>query len=420
MNTGGLSGWLAALEKRAPAGHIELGLERVRGVLDQLAIDLRVPVVTVAGTNGKGSVVAMLESIWLAAGRKPFAYTSPHLIEFSERMRIAGRHADEAAIVSALERVESVRGECALTYFEHITLAALVLAAEADIDVAILEVGLGGRLDAVNVVDPDLAVITSIGLDHTEWLGTTRDQIGREKAGVARPGKPVVVGDDDPPAGLISALEDCGAQMFRAGREFSWRRQGAELTVRLPQRSLSVPDRLPAGRWQSANAACAVMAAELLKERVEVTDAAVSRGLASLRLPGRFERVGHSPEIIMDVAHNGAAAEALAALLDDVPRPAVAVFSVLEGKNVEAIGQAMDRAVGHWIVAGLAGDRGRRAGDICAELAAIPVSGSLEPVESVPAALRLALERAGRDGRIVVFGSFRTVAEAWPIVEQLQ
>lgn len=420
MNTGGLSSWLAALEERAPAGHIDLGLDRVRAVLSDLAIDLRVPVVTVGGTNGKGSVVAMLESIWLAAGFKPFAYTSPHLIAFSERMRIAGRCADDALIVSALERVEAVRGDRALTYFEHITLAALVLAAEADIDVAILEVGLGGRLDAVNAVDPDLAIITSIGLDHTEWLGNTRDRIGREKAGIARPDKPVVVGDDDPPAGLLSALEERGAQIFLAGREFSWHRQGKELTVCLPERSLTGPEPLPAGRWQSANAACAVMAVEILAAQVPISDAAVSRGLASLRLHGRFERVSESPEVIVDVAHNAPAAEALAAMLADGSPPAVAVFSILEGKNVAAIGEAMDGVVGHWIVAGLAGDRGRAAGDIAEELAAIPVSGSLETVESVPAALRLALERAGRDGRIVVFGSFRTVAEAWPIVEQLQ
>ncbi|TVQ35226.1 MAG: bifunctional folylpolyglutamate synthase/dihydrofolate synthase, partial [Wenzhouxiangella sp.] len=214
------------LERRSPEARIDLGLDRVRRVYDSLAPALdRAAVITVAGTNGKGSTVAYLEAIYRAAGQRVLAYTSPHLLRFSERIRIDGQSASDAEIVHALGRVEAARGNESLTYFEHVTLAALALAGEMSIDVLVLEVGLGGRLDAVNVVDPDVAILTSIGLDHQEWLGRTRRAIGREKAGIARAGKPLIVGERRLPRGFVDDLRATGASLQIAGRDYRIRRR---------------------------------------------------------------------------------------------------------------------------------------------------------------------------------------------------
>ncbi len=410
-----LADWLARLERRSPESRIDLGLDRVRTVLSRLNADPPdCPVITVAGTNGKGSVVAMLESMVMAAGFRPFAYTSPHLHEFGERMRVAGKPAVAVDIAAALESVERARGDIALTYFEHVTLAALVLARQARPDVMVMEVGLGGRLDAVNVIDADVAVIPSIGLDHTDWLGPTRADIAREKAGVARPGRPVIVGEKRRPPALDEALQRIGARPLMAGRDLTWRRSGDRLVIQVGDHALRLQRPAMAGRWQAANAACAVAALTALGDRLEVDEAAMSRGLASAQLPGRFQCLSEAPAVYVDVAHNGAAARELARELGPCSGRSIAVFSVLDGKDVRSIGRALDACFSDWLVAGIDGDRGRSAAAIDAELARIPVSGRRETVESVPRAVELALERAGTHDRIVVFGSFRTVAEAWP------
>ncbi len=415
MTDKALADWLARLDRRSPESRIDLGLDRVRTVYRRLTPNgPDCPVITVAGTNGKGSVVAMLEAMALASGLKPFAYSSPHLVEFGERMRVAGQPAPAADIVGALESVERARGEIALTYFEHVTLAALVLARESDPDVMLMEVGLGGRLDAVNVIDADVAVITSIALDHTDWLGPTRADIAREKAGVARAGRPVIVGEKRRPPALEEALQRIGAKSIMAGRDFTWRRAGERLHVRVDKRLFSLPHPLMSGQWQAANAACAVTALSALGERLGLSEAAMGRGLTSARLPGRFQRLSEEPAVYVDVAHNGAAARELARALGEFPGRSYAVFSALAGKNIRAIGRALDGCFSDWLVAGIDDDRGLSAAAIDAELAQIPVSGRRETVESVPRAVELALERAGRNDRIVVFGSFRTVAEAWP------
>lgn len=414
-----LADWLDALERRAPAGRIELGLERVARVWQAMGLDLGDrPVITVAGTNGKGSVVAMLESMLVAAGHRPLAYTSPHLIDFAERIRLGGINADPGVILGALQRVESARGDTPLTYFEHITLAALGLAIEDDTDVLVLEVGLGGRLDAVNIVDADVAVITSIGLDHAEWLGRTRSAIGREKAGVARRGRPVVVGERRPPAGLLDELETIGARVMRIGRDVRWRRRDAGFQVTAQGRRYDLPAPALPGPWQFDNAACAVAALVALGERLPVPVQAMSDGLSRVRLPGRFQRLGSHPDIILDVAHNAPAARALAGALGPPHGRSTAVFSALEGKDVRAIGRALDGCFSDWLVSGLNGDRGRQAEAIAAELASVPVAGRLETVESVPAAIHRGLAYSGVDDRLVVFGSFVTAAEAWPVLTQ--
>lgn len=409
-----LEHWLARLETRAPQSRIKLGLERVRAVLDRFALPLPpVPVITVGGTNGKGSVVAMLESICRAAGYRTLAYSSPHLLAFGERIRLDGQPAGDSELVAALQAIEVLRAEIELTYFEHVTLAALHMAAQTAPDVLLLEVGLGGRLDAVNAVDADVAIVTSIGLDHVEWLGRTRLAIGREKAGIARPGRPLVVGERRLPAGFEQVLRDTGAELWLAGRDFSWRRSGAQLRVDAGAEHWRMP--LPAlpGPWQAGNAACALTALSLLERRLPVSAAAMAAGLAEVRLPGRLQKLRSAPEVWLDVAHNAAAARALADALGAPKGRSVAVFSALADKDVGAIGRALDGCFDRWLVAGLDTARGQSGGALADRLRAIPLAGAVEALESVADALDLALAETGPDDRIVVFGSFHTVARAW-------
>jgi dihydrofolate synthase/folylpolyglutamate synthase len=411
--------WLDRLERRTPESRIQLGLERVHALLDRLpAARPRCPVITVGGTNGKGSVVAMLEAIYRAAGYRTLAYTSPHLLCFGERVRIDGRPADEMRIAEALSQVEDCRGSLDLTYFEHVTLAALLVAAAARPDVVLLEVGLGGRLDAVNAVDPDVSVITSIGLDHVEWLGGTRRSIAREKAGIARPGRPLVVGERRPPQGWVTELEGSGAELLLAGREFHWRRAGRKMRISLAEGTLDLPPPALAGRWQWGNAACAVVAARELAGRLPLSHDALCQGLQRVALPGRLQRVSGQPEMWLDVAHNPPAARALAAALGQAERPSTAVFTALAGKDVRAIGQALAGVFERWLVPALRGDRSRDAAEVAQALRDAPVEGRVETVESVAAALKTALDETPAKGRVVVFGSFRTVAEAWPVIQQ--
>lgn len=411
-----LSDWLRRLERRSPEARIELGLERVGRVLQALAPKLEgLPIVTVGGTNGKGSTVAMLESMARAADLRTLAYSSPHLVDFAERIRIDGQPAAHGWIVEALDQVEHARGAVPLTYFEHITLAALSLAARERPDLLLLEVGLGGRLDAVNVVDADVAVITSIGLDHTDWLGPTRLSIGREKAGIARPGRELIVGERRLPRGLMPALEASGAHLSLAGKNFRWRRlAGGRLQIQQGMRVWRLPRPALPGPFQLANAACAVLALSALDTRLPVSEAQMAEGLTSVRLAGRMQRIGERPAIWLDVAHNGAGARALAQALG--PRKpggrSTAVFSALADKDVGAIGRALKLCFDRWLVAGLPGDRGCSASELAGRLAETPVAGTVETVESVARGLQRALHSSAENDRIVVFGSFRTVAEA--------
>lgn len=415
--TQSLAGWLARLEARAPANRIELGLERVRAVWRRLDATVTVPIITVGGTNGKGSVVAMAEAMLVAGGYRPFAYTSPHLLRFSERMRIAGEPAEDRAIVAALEDVEAVRGDVDLTYFEHVTLAALLLASRSQVDAMVLEVGLGGRLDAVNLLDADVAVVTAIDIDHAEFLGPTRSAIGREKAGIARRGRPAIVGDPDPPAGLLDALGERGAQIVRSGRELTWSPDRAGgMQLEYAGRRLHLPQPALTGTWQLANAASAVAALLALSDRLPLAPEAMADGLRRVSVPGRFQRLCSAPEVIVDVAHNPGAATALAAGLGPARNGSTAVFSALEGKDVAGIGRALDRCFTRWLIAPLEGPRGRSAEAISAELGGVPVSGERETVESLSSALGKALASSGPRDRVVVFGSFLTVAEALPLL----
>lgn len=407
-----LPGWLAYLEQLHPKS-IALGLERVGEVRDRLALRPRFPIITVAGTNGKGSTCAMLERIYLEAGYRVACYTSPHLLRYNERVRVDGREAGDAALCAAFAAVEHARGATPLTYFEFGTLAALWHFIRAGVDVAILEVGLGGRLDAVNAFEPDCTIVTSIDLDHVEYLGDSRDSIGREKAGVFRTGVPALCGDALPPATVAAYARQIGADFRQIGVDFGYEAGEGGWTFR--SATAVYPDLpLPAldGGFQLANAACAVAAVGCLQARLPVAVSAIAEGLRRVRLKGRFQSLGGRPEIILDVAHNPHAARALAENLRSRPcrGRTLAVFAMLRDKDIAGVVHALAGQVDAWFIGGIHAARGAAAPALAAMLKAIP-GAEVRSAVDVVGAYRLACESADGNDRIVVFGSFYTVAD---------
>ncbi len=409
---------LAELETRTPEARIDLGLDRVRAVFDELAPGLGGrSIVSIAGTNGKGSTVAFIEAGLRAAGRSTLAYTSPHVVDFRERFRLDGAPAPAEELVSALDAVERARGNVPLTYFEQITLAGFVLAERADVDALVLEVGLGGRLDAVNVVDADIAVVTSIGLDHKDWLGSTRAAIGREKAGIARRGRPAIVVEARPPAGMLEGLEALGAEVIAWGSGLAARWHRGRLAVRLGSpgseaRRIAGLSPGIAGHHQRTNAAAAVA----VLDRLGVGERAIREGLASARAKGRFERIADDPPTFVDVAHNPQAARALRELLEARPGRKRAVFAALADKDVAAIARAVGPAIHRWYLAELDGPRALPIQTLARRIARGGVSGSPDAVESSPKSVAEALRQARADCRgddeVIVFGSFLTASAA--------
>ncbi|MEN9330413.1 MAG: Tetrahydrofolylpolyglutamate synthase, partial [Pseudomonadota bacterium] len=311
-----LDDWLAHCERLHPVA-IDMGLARVQEVAERLALKFDAPVITVAGTNGKGSTCAMLEAILLEAGYRTGVYTSPHLVNFEERCRVAGEIVAPEALVPHFERVAQARGEVSLTYFEFTTLAILSLLADQPLDAVILEVGLGGRLDAVNIIDPDCAIVTSVDLDHMAFLGNDRETIGREKAGIFRTGRPAIVSDPVPPQSVLDRALEIGADLWRMGHDFnyagdkqqwSWSGRGRRYS------GLAYP--ALRGANQLMNASGALAALESLRSRIPVTAQAVRNGLAMVSLPGRFQIVPGQPALVLDVAHNAHAVAVLAENLD--------------------------------------------------------------------------------------------------------
>jgi len=410
MSPDTLAGWLERIEGLHPR-EIDLGLERVGRVASALGVNRPgARVITVGGTNGKGSVCALLEAVLSAAGHRVGLYTSPHLSRFNERMRIDGREADDASICGALERVEAARGETSLTYFEFGTLAAFDLFTRAELDVWLLEVGLGGRLDATNVIDADVAVVTSVGIDHAEWLGEDRDAIGREKAGIARSGRPLIVGDRDPPGGLLHSVAQAGAMPVLVGRDFDvgvdgetwwWRGARASLTA-LPMPAMT-------GGYQLRNAGVALAVLEcagLGFDRVGIEQA-----LETVRVPGRFEVRAGPVETILDVAHNPDAAAMLATALAARPCTGrtIAVIGMYADKDADAVVDRLREHIDGWCVAGLAGTRGRPA-DAMAEVVTRRGLAVWERDDDPEAAWHSARALAADGDRIIVLGSFATVA----------
>lgn len=412
MTARDLAAWLAHAERLHPKS-VDLSLERVAGVLARLGLD-RPPfaVLTVGGTNGKGSCVAFLEAMLVASGRRVGAYASPHLVRYTERVRLDGREIGETALAAAFARVEAARGDVTLTYFEFGTAAALEAFRAAGVEVAVLEVGLGGRLDAVNAVEPLGAVVTSVALDHQEQLGPDRESIGREKAGIYRAGRPAVCGDLDPPRSLLEHATALGAPLLRLSHEVRWRGAGEGWDLSVAGRALSaLPSPALAGGFQRRNAACAIALLLALERELPVSELAIRAGLATARNPGRFDRrlLAGGVELVLDVAHNPAAAAELARALQEGDRGrSYAVIGVLADKDAAGIARALHGAFDGWHAAGLDGPRGRSGESLAATLRAEDCSPVAAHVD-VGAALAAARAEARVGDRIVVLGSFHTV-----------
>ena len=414
-----LPDWLALLETRHSETQINMGLDRVQAVKARMQLAFTCPVIMVAGTNGKGSTCAMLESVLLRAGYKVGLYIKPHFLDFNERARVLGEMASDEQLVASFQAVEAVRGDTPLTYFEFTTLAILHLLSQAKLDVAILEVGLGGRLDAVNVIDADVAIVTSVDIDHTDYLGDTREAIGFEKAGIFRPGKAAICSDPVPPQSLIDHAEAIGADLWLMGRDFNysgdkqqWNYGGREQR----RNSLAYPSLR--GANQILNATAVLAALEVLKLTLPVGAQEVRTGLVTVELPGRFQVLPGRPSVILDVAHNPHAASALNQNLGNMGfHPyTYAVFGSMQDKDIDGVLAAMSEHVDHWCLAGLPSPRAATASELAAKVQ-IMLEGKPDSSEHTvsifddPAqAFANAMSRAGENDRIVVFGSFLTVA----------
>ena len=414
-----LPDWLALLESRHAEVHINMGLDRVRAVKEAMGLKFACPVIMVAGTNGKGSTCAMLEAILLRAGYKVGLYIKPHFLDFNERARVNGELASDQALIDAFNFVEAHRGAVDLTYFEFTTLAIMHLLAGAGMDVAILEVGLGGRLDAVNVIDADVSIVTSVDIDHTDFLGTTREEIGFEKAGIFRPGKAAICSDPVPPASLVAHAEAIGADLWLLGRDFNYSgdKQQWNFGGRTQRRnSLAYPSLR--GANQLLNASAALAALEVLRLELPVGAQEVRTGLVVVELPGRFQVLPGRPTVILDVAHNPHAASALALNLGNMGfHPyTYAVFGVMQDKDIAGVVAPMAPYVDHWCLAELPSPRSAHTAELAITIAGLvpedgkPGERSISEFSDPAKAFANAMSRAGENDRIVVFGSFYTVA----------
>jgi dihydrofolate synthase/folylpolyglutamate synthase len=418
-----LADWLTRIFAIRSGPEIAMGLERIRPIYDRMKVAPTCPVILVAGTNGKGSVCAYLDAMLRAAGYHVARYTSPHIHRFNERVVVNGIEATDAQLVAAFDAVEAARGEMPLTFFEYTTLAAFHIFSAAKLDAWVIEVGLGGRLDATNIVDADCAVITSIGIDHTEFLGATRELIAVEKAGILRKGRPAIIAEPDPPPTLIDAAAARGADARYIGRDFGWQKLAETPT----QWSFWISDRdgvarrhglpIPAlrGNYQLGNATAALAALHVLNDRLPVSQGAVKQGLIEIEWPGRFQVLPGRPVTVLDVGHNAHAAIALERALADMAYfpETHAVFAMFRDKDIAAVIDAVKGRIDQWHVAPLPGSRGADGETLVAALVAAGVKDrAIRRHASVAAAYAAARKRAAEADRIVVFGSFLTVAQA--------
>ena len=424
-----LAGWLAHLEALHPKGQggIELGLERVVQIKNALGQTQYCPLIIVGGTNGKGSTCAYLEAIYTFAGYRVGCYTSPHLLQYNERVRVNGLPVSDAELCAAFARVEAARqaeGYVALTYFEFGTLAAWEVFAAQSVEVLILEVGLGGRLDAVNAYDADCAVVTGVALDHMDWLGSTREMIGFEKAGIYRAQMPAICADPDPPQSLINHALAIGADLQLMGRDFAyfgdksqwtfWKTEGRDAgghhRSAVRRSGLAYPGLR--GTAQLRNASATLATVELLKERLPVSMQDVRRGLIDIDLPGRFQVIPGRPEVILDVAHNPQAVAGLVSNLSELGffEKTIAVVGMLGDKDIVGTLAPLAGKVDVWLLAGLDVPRGTQAEVLAKVVTENELGGEVECFSSPIAAFESAAKRASENDRIVIFGSFYTVA----------
>jgi dihydrofolate synthase/folylpolyglutamate synthase len=409
-----LEQWLQWQETLHPSA-IDLGLERVARVAGRLPVgDPAKVVITVAGTNGKGSTLAMLEAILLRAGYRVGCYTSPHLFRYNERLHVQGEPVPDQAFCDAFERIDAARGELSLTYFEFGTLAALDIMQHEELDVALLEVGLGGRLDAVNIIDADVALLTSVGIDHTDWLGTDRESIGAEKAGIFRAKRPAICGDPSPPQSVRREAQRLSADLRVLGADFRlqesghcWHWQGEHGSLRdLPR------PRLP-GAHQLANAASALMALEILGDRLPVSRDAIESGLKWTALAGRIEKVAGRVEQVLDVSHNAQAAQALVDALKHMPAAGetYAVIGMMKDKDVQSFARVLEPEVAFWYTVGLEPQRAGHPEQLAKAIQSVVRAAPVEACDNVEQAIAALRARVMPGDRILVCGSFHTVAE---------
>ncbi|SMF39035.1 bifunctional tetrahydrofolate synthase/dihydrofolate synthase [Pseudogulbenkiania subflava] len=403
--------WLSHLESLHPVT-IEMGLERVRRVRDAMGLAPRCPIVLVAGTNGKGSVCAMLSTMLNRAGFKVGTYTSPHLLRYNERVAIDMQPVDDDLIVQGFAAVEAARGETSLTYFEFGTLGAVKTFVDQDVDVMVLEVGLGGRLDAVNVFEPDVSVVVSVDLDHQAILGDNREDIGFEKAGVFRAGKPAICADANPPQRLLDHAAALGADLKLYGRDFGFNKLENQWSFRVGEVFRhALPFPALRGSYQLVNASTALAVLECLKEKLPVGIGAVKRGLLEVDWPGRFQVLPGRPLAILDVGHNPHAVKAMVANLKKLAfaENRYAVFSMLADKDLDAVVALAKDEFDGWFVGGLDLPRGQSGAQLAERLADLGVR-NVNVYDTVAEAWTAALSAAGENDRIVAFGSFHTVA----------
>lgn len=417
MRFNNLQDWLRWQESLNPKT-IDLGLDRVQKVLKNLGVSSTFvcPVITVAGTNGKGSAVALCESILRAAHYSVGSYTSPHLFAYNERIRLNGHNISDARLCEAFEKIDQARGDVRLTYFEFGTLAALLIFAEENPDVVVLEVGLGGRLDAVNVIDADVALITTVDVDHVDWLGHDIETIAAEKAGILRAHRPAVYGGLRLPRSVQQKADNVKATLFAAGRDYIFQSVGPDLwqfigpDVRYPD----LPRPALKGDFQSQNAAAVIMALSQLQSRLPVSEQAIIDGLQQVSLPGRFQCLRQNPTVIVDVAHNPQAAQSIASMLQQqvIAGKTLAVIAMLSDKAIDEVVALLDPEVDAWFTAGLTVPRGLDADSMAKAVKALRSDVKLWPSQTVVDACRQAMQHATPQDRIIVFGSFYTVTEA--------
>lgn len=409
-----LDAWLA-WQQSLHFSDIDMGLERMHLLASRLDLfQLPFPIISVAGTNGKGSSVALLEAIYQAAGYNTGAYTSPYLYRYNERITIAGQACPDEAIIQVFEQIEDAREETTLTYFEFSTLAALLLYKQHPVDIALLEVGMGGRLDAVNAWDADVALITSIGIDHVKWLGDNREAIGYEKAGIMRTNQPVICGDPKPPESISQHAKAIGANLQQTGVDFFWHKQGETWRWSNKDQQLeALPKPTLEGDYQYQNAANVIAVVDALSDKLPVTEAAIRQGLPSVSLQGRLQILQHTPQIVLDVAHNAHAAAELAKWLASkaCKGKTYALFSMLSDKDIHEVLDHLHNLFDEWLMFPLADSRGLTQAEL---EAAVRLNDNLHTYtvhESIELAWEDCQAKLQNDDRVIVFGSFSVLAE---------
>ena len=414
MRFDSLKGWLDWQESLHPLA-IDLGLERAAHVFHALNPDyLKPPTITVAGTNGKGSCIAYLEAMYRAEGYRVGAYSSPHILKYNERIKIDGKPVPDELICEAFARIESVRGNTSLSYFEFGTLAALDIFSRSGLDVQLLEVGLGGRLDAVNIVDPDIALITSIGIDHVEWLGATREAIGQEKAGIFRAQTPAIVGDCNPPKSLLQSATDKDARLYCINKDFGFKKQCATWDWFAGNRHISqLPEPGLKGEHQYRNASAAILAVELLAKSLPVSDLSIRTGLKNIQLLGRFQLINDKIPVLLDVGHNPEAVKTLFEYLTlTFPGKRIhAVFSMMKDKDIAGVLDIMNPVVYDWFFAPLTNPRAATEPLMRDIFSQSPVTRVSFGFNGFAEAFDAAKSRAQEGDLLLVFGSFFLVSD---------